>query len=118
MKADARRLRLGGAVIGLMVVACPVGGAWAQTIPEVVRPRSDTPTLPPGAGNDRSITPPRTENPLAGNEGVRPVPDNGVIAPPPAAMGSGMVIRPPASDDRSVVPAPGSPGGDRSVAPR
>ena len=86
-----------------------------QTLPEVVRPRPDTPTLPPGNDGNTTVQP-RSENPQVG--GGRPVPDNGVIAPPVSGMGTTPVIPPPATGTMPVIPPPGSAGGQRGVVPK
>ena len=108
------------------LVACGVVAgmpSWGQgtvqptspsAVPEVVRPRSDTGTIPPG--NDGGVSRPRSENPLAGGDTVRPVPDNGVITPP--ATGGGAVIRPPVSGVMPIIPPPGSAGGVGGVVPK
>ena len=88
--------------------------APSTPVPEMVRPRSNTPTLP--EGNDGSSMPaPRSENPQVGGSG-RPVPDRGVIAPP--VSGVTPVIPPPVAGTMPVIPPPGSAGGDRSVVPK
>ena len=115
-----------GLAAGLLAGTAP---GWSQTVvpevvrpevvrPEVVRPGADTPTLPPNAGNDTQLTQPRSENPLTRPDGTRPLPDNGVIVPPPSAPGSTPVIRPPVIDNGAVIAPPGSPGGDPMVVPK
>lgn len=89
--------------VGLAVgtsIAAPVG---AQGIPDVVRPRSDSPTLPPGAGNDRQLAQPRSESPSPRVETPPPVPDRGIITPPVSGLGSTTVIRPPATDAMPII---------------
>ena len=103
-----------GLAAGLLAAA-PV---WGQTIPEVVKPRTDAPTLPPGSGNDQGLTRPRSENPLPQAGTARPLRDSGVIAPPVSGLGSTAIIKPPATDGMPIIPPPGSPGGDRAVVPK
>ena len=87
-----------------------------QTLPEVVRPRTDTPTLP--RGNDGStMTQPRSEDPQVGGT-TRPIPDSGVIAPPVSGLGTTPVIRPPATGSMPVIPPPGTAGGEKGVVPK
>ncbi len=88
--------------------------AWAQT---PVVPEREAPTLPPGAGGDRELSTPRSETPEAPLGNVRPMPDGGVLAPPPVG-GATPVIRPPATGTMPVIPPPGSAGGDKSVVPK
>lgn len=85
----------------------------APVVPEVVQPQTGNAVTPPSAGGGPA-TQPRSENPLV--QGPRPVPDNGVIAPP--VQGVGPVLRPPATSDMPVIPPPGSPGGNRAVVPK
>jgi hypothetical protein len=109
-----------------LALAAAAAPSWGQTgsatptpdptLPEVVRPRSDTPTLPPG-NDGRTTAQPRSENPqVEGN--VRPVPDSGVIAPPVSGMGTTPVIRPPATGTMPVIPPPGAAGGEKGVVPK
>lgn len=101
-------------VAGLLL-SVPV---WAQSVPEVVRPRSESPILPPGP-SDGPAPRPRSENPLAESGVGRPIPDTGVITPPASALGSPTtVIRPPADSAMPVIPPPGSAGGAPGVVPR
>ncbi len=97
-----------------LLLAVPV---WAQSVPEVVRPRSDSATIPPGP-SDGPMPPPRSENPLAESGAARPVPDSGVITPPVSGLGSTTVIRPPTDGAMPVIPPPGSPGGEQGVVPK
>ncbi len=91
--------------------------ARAQTaVPEVVQPKTDSPTLPPSRADGPSTPQPRSENPLANSGAARPIPDSGVITPPPT--NTTPVIRPPATGTMPVIPPPGSAGGDRSVVPK
>jgi hypothetical protein len=44
---------------------------------------------------------------------------SGGVIHPPADVDSGIHVRPPATGDKMpVVPAPGSPGGDRTIKPK
>ena len=79
------------------------GVAPGSQVPEVVKP-------PLGGGV-------RSDNPQVGG-GVRPVPDNGVIVPPPDVSGTTPVIRPPAAGTMPVIPPPGSAGGTPGVVPK
>ena len=79
-------------------------------------PERQAPTLPPGAGGDRGLSMPRSETPATPLDGTRPVPDQGVMAPPTG--GATPVIRPPSVGTMPVIPPPGSPGGDKSVVPK
>jgi hypothetical protein len=88
--------------------------AWAQT---TVVPERQAPTLPPGAGGDQGLSSPRSETPLAPLDGARPVPDGGVVTPPPVG-GATPIIRPPSVGTMQVIPPPGSPGGDKTVVPK
>ena len=109
----------------MLVAAGAVAGmpSWGQgsvapaapnaAVPEVVRPQGEGATIPPG--NDGGVPRPRSENPLAGDV-VRPVPDNGVIAPP--VTGGGAVIRPPVAGVTPIIPPPGSSGGASGVVPK
>lgn len=97
-------------VVGLLG-SMPV---WAQT---TVVPEREAPTLPPGAGGDQGLSRPDSEAPAAPLDGSRPVPDRGVVAPPPMS-GSTPVIRPPVAGTMPVIPPPGSAGGDKSVVPK
>lgn len=106
---------LAWAVIGAGVALS--GPVLGQSVPEVVRPRSDAPALPSGPSDGQAVRP-RSENPLADGGGVRPIPDSGVVAPPAAGLGSTPVIKPPVTGPMPVIPPPGAPGGDRSVVPK
>lgn len=113
-RAEALLLVWVVAVAGLLL-AVPV---WAQSVPEIVRPQSPAPTIPPNPA-DGAAPRPRSENPLTDSGPVRPIPDGGVIAPPVSGLGAPTpVIRPPAEGAMPVIPPPGSPGGDRSVVPK
>ena len=77
--------------------------APSAAVPEVVRPRSEAPTIP--RGNDGMVIPaPRSDDPEVSGAG-RPIPDSGVIAPPRGGV-------------MPIIPPPGSVGGDRSVVPK
>ncbi len=115
-------------VLALLAMAAAVAAlpSWAQTgtatptpdqtLPEVVRPRPSTPTLP--RGNDGStMTAPRSEDPQVGGT-TKPIPDSGVIAPPVSGLGTTPVIRPPATGTMPVIPPPGSAGGEKGVVPK
>lgn len=99
-------------VMSVLMLSVP---AFSQApVPEVIKPRSDAPTLPPSS-NGTATPQPRSENPLTQN-GTRPIPDSGVIAPPPS-LGQTPVIKPPAESNTPVIPPPGTSGGDK-VVPR
>ena len=100
------------ALTALGVVVCGLSVARSQPVPEVVRPQSQSPTLPPSGPPSG---PPG--GPDAGTGG-RPIPENGVIVPPVSGAGSTTVIRPPSVGSMPVIVPPGSPGGDRSVVPK
>jgi hypothetical protein len=102
---------LGAALAAGLLAAMPAR-AQNTTVPE-----REAPTIPPGAGGDQGLSTPRSETPSAPLDGARPVPDRGVIAPPPMG-GSPSVIRPPAVGTMPVIPPPGSAGGDKSVIPK
>ncbi len=80
-------------------------------------PEREAPTLPPGAGGDQGLSTPRSERPAAPLDGERPVPDRGVMAPPPVG-GATPVIRPPSTGTMPIIAPPGSPGGDKTVVPK
>lgn len=85
-------------VAGLGVAAAASG----QTVPEAVRPPGGA-TIPPST--DGTVLPaPRSENPAV-EPGARPIPDRGVIVPPPTGA-STPVVRPPATGPMPVIPAP------------
>ena len=94
------------------MAALAVVPVHAQTAPGVVQPQSSSPTLPPDSST--SVPRPRSENPLV--ESGRPMPDNGVVAPP--AGGAMPVIRPLQQGGMPVIPPPGSAGGVRGVSPK
>lgn len=108
-------------VAGGLIAAVP---SWGQggvpqspggVVPEAVRPRSSSPTIP--QGNDGSVMPvPKSDDTQV--NGGRPVPDRGVIVPPISGMGTTPVIRPPAAGGMPVIPPPGSAGGDKGVVPK
>ena len=104
-----------GVVLTGSLVAGPVFGQSA--VPELVKPRSAGPTLPPG--RDGTTTPqPRSESPQTDAGSNRPIPDNGVIAPPVSGLGSPSVIKPPAQGTMPIIPPPGSSGGVTGVVPK
>ncbi len=128
-RSDARRSRARARAIAMrwpadltpwwIWVAFAVGllgsmPVWAQS---TAVPEREAPTLPPGAGGDQGISRPDSETPAAPLDGSRPVPDRGVLAPPPLS-GSTPIIRPPVAGTMPVIPPPGSAGGDKSVVPK
>lgn len=111
-------------VVGGVMAVVP---GWAQVgsqvpgtapaVPEVVNPSTSAPTLP--QGNDDTLTPvPRSDNSQVGGGGARPVPDNGVIAPPVPGAGSAMVIKPPVTGSMPVIRPPGTSGGVGGGVPK
>lgn len=98
------RVAIGVAAVCLLVS----GGVAAQTVPEVVKPQSQSPTIPPSGGANGAT--PRSENPLTDGGGVRPIPDSGVIRPPASSGETTPVIKPPATGTMPVIPPPGATG--------
>ena len=92
--------------LGLMLV-------WAQAL---AAPEQETP-VSPRSGEGQELPTPQGRTPAAPSDGSRPVPDLGVVTPPPVG-GSTPVIRPPSMGTMPVIPPPGSPGGDKSVIPK
>ncbi len=86
---------------------------WAQAL---AAPEQETPASP-RTGGDQELSTPQGGTPAAPSDGSRPVPDRGVVAPPPVG-GSTPVIRPPSMGTMPVIPPPGSPGGDKSIVPK
>lgn len=97
----------------LLIGFLGISPIFAQSI---AVPEKEAPTLPPGAGGDQGLSTPRSESPTTPLDGMRPVPDQGVLAAP--IEGATPVIRPPSAGTMPVIPPPGSPGGDRRVAPK
>ena len=103
-----------------------MGMARAQSVPEVVKPRIDSPALPSTEG--KALPQPRSENPLAPNGAAKPVPDPGVVAGTqeqpqsavikPPVIGTMPVIPPPSTGGMPVIPPPGTLGGERGVQPK
>lgn len=109
--ANVRRFTSTTGVLGSLVfsglVLCVSAPAFAQTVPEVVKPRSDSP--PPardGRAGGRSDSPPIEEG------GRKTIPDSGVIKPPASGAATTPVIKPPSTGTMPVirppVPLPGN----------
>ena len=75
-------------------------------------PRPVVPACPP----DVKGNPPVVGSP-APNLSDKLGDSKGVICPP-AGIDPDSTVRPPSTNDRNVVPAPGTPGGDQSVQPK
>lgn len=65
-------------VVCLSLVLLPADGMGA----EMVRPKSDAPTLPPAASDGQGMSIPRSDNPLPPAEVGAPLSDRGIVAQP------------------------------------
>lgn len=98
---------LAALLLGIAVLVACAGLAAAQSVPDVVRPGSNSLSLPP-SGSAQPAPRVTSESPLAVTPPVSPVPDRGIVAPPASGTGSPAVIAPPAGGTMPIIPPPGT----------
>ena len=103
-----------------VVLGLAAGPAWAQN-PQTAAPQSPPPPLTspsaPSAAPPEKIAPPATADASGSTLSDRLAENHGTVTPP--SVDPGMTVHPPAQGGTmTVIPPPGTPGGNPTVVPK